>query len=30
MGQALFIERCSIFAVNPPQNWDGIWIMTEK
>lgn len=27
---AILIKRCSVFAVEPPINWDGIWTMTEK
>ena len=26
----IFIERCTKFAANPPANWHGVWVMTEK
>ena len=26
----IFIERCLTFSANPPANWDGVWVMTEK
>ena len=26
----MFIKRCLVFSANPPANWDGIWMMTEK
>jgi len=26
----IFIKRCLVFSVNPPTNWDGVWVMTEK
>lgn len=26
----IFIDRCSKFSVNPPQEWKGIWVMEEK
>ena len=25
-----YIERCEHLKANPPDDWDGIWIMTEK
>jgi adenylate cyclase len=26
----IFIKRCLVFNANPPANWNGIWVMTEK
>jgi len=26
----IYIERCNQLQENPPDNWDGIWIMTSK
>ena len=26
----MLIERCTKFAANPPANWHGVWVMTEK
>lgn len=26
----IFIKRCSMFSLNPPPNWHGVWVMTEK
>lgn len=26
----MFIKRCLFFSANPPENWDGVWVMTEK
>ena len=27
----VYIERCKIFAKNPPaKNWDGVWTMNTK
>jgi len=25
-----YIERCQQLKANPPENWDGIWVMTSK
>lgn len=26
----MLIKRCVILSQNPPANWDGVWVMTEK
>ena len=26
----LYIERCEHLAADPPENWDGVWVMTKK
>ena len=28
---AMYIERCDVLTENPPpDDWDGVWVMTEK
>ncbi|HUV18518.1 MAG TPA: GAF domain-containing protein [Ilumatobacteraceae bacterium] len=27
---AIYIERCEQLRTHPPENWDGIWVMTSK
>lgn len=27
---ATYVDRCEQLQANPPENWDGIWIMTSK
>ena len=26
----MFIERCEYFIENPPESWDGAWVMKSK
>jgi len=26
----IYAERCRTLTANPPENWDGVWIMTSK
>jgi adenylate cyclase len=26
----VFVERCKTFAANPPSDWAGVWVMTQK
>jgi adenylate cyclase len=27
---AAYIRKCRQLSADPPDNWDGVWIMTEK
>ena len=27
---SIYISRCEYLLKNPPDNWDGIWTLTEK
>ncbi len=27
---ATYVERCKALRANPPQRWDGVWVMTSK
>ena len=27
---AIYIDRCEALRTNPPETWDGIWVMTSK
>jgi adenylate cyclase len=27
---AIYIDRCELLRTHPPENWDGIWVMTSK
>ena len=26
----IYVERCEHLIANPPENWDGVWVMTSK
>jgi adenylate cyclase len=27
---AIYIDRCELLRSDPPEHWDGIWVMTSK
>jgi adenylate cyclase len=26
----IYADKCRILIANPPKQWEGIWVMTEK
>jgi adenylate cyclase len=26
----IYIDRCEHLKAEPPENWDGVWVMTSK
>jgi len=27
---ARYLAQCRIYTASPPENWDGVWVMTSK